>query len=93
MAARPGLEPRLSGPEPLVLPLHHRAWLPRWDSNPDKQLGRLLCYHYTTPALRNGAEGPTVVAHPQPAGVRTPAEPVQQEPARAGMDGEGFEPP
>lgn len=25
MAARPGLEPRLTGPESAVLPLHHRA--------------------------------------------------------------------
>ncbi len=25
MAARPGLEPGLTGPEPVVLPLHHQA--------------------------------------------------------------------
>ncbi len=28
MAARLGLEPRLTGPEPVVLPLHHRANFP-----------------------------------------------------------------
>ncbi len=32
MAARPGLEPGLTEPEPVVLPLHHQAEkIPVWD--------------------------------------------------------------
>jgi hypothetical protein len=34
LAARLGLEPRLNGPEPFVLPLHHRALMEDFYSNP-----------------------------------------------------------
>ena len=30
-----------------MLPLHHTLWLDLRDSNPCKQLQKLLCYHYT----------------------------------------------
>ena len=56
-----GLEPRKTGPESVVLPLHHspKEWdipsvgtstnrkLGYSDSNQEKQDQNLLCYHYT----------------------------------------------
>ena len=56
----PGFEPGQTGPESVVLPLHHRTRtilktkmktvklvLFYQDSNLDKQDQNLLCYHYT----------------------------------------------
>ena len=49
----PGFEPRKTGPESVVLPLHHSPechfliLLGYLDSNQEKQDQNLLCYHYT----------------------------------------------
>ena len=45
-----GFEPRKTGPESVVLPLHHNRFLRKLgysDSNQEKQDQNLLCYHYT----------------------------------------------
>ncbi len=59
VADPPGLEPGQAEPKSAVLPLHHGSVEPikpknlfslltRQDSNLDKQIQSLLCYHYTT---------------------------------------------
>jgi hypothetical protein len=45
--ARSGLEPG-SGSVPKLLSGSTEDWLSGMDSNHDKELQRLLCYHYTT---------------------------------------------
>ena len=42
-----GFEPRKTGPESVVLPLHHSPNEKISDSNQEKQDQNLLCYHYT----------------------------------------------
>ena len=53
----PGLEPGKTGPESVVLPLHHSpiqlfSLLGYQDSNLEKQDQNLLCYHYTIAQFR-----------------------------------------
>ena len=53
----PGLEPGKTGPESVVLPLHHSpiqilSKLGYQDSNLEKQDQNLLCYHYTIAQFR-----------------------------------------
>src|SRR5262247_1727249 len=50
MAARQGFEPRLTGPEPVVLPLHHRAAKGRTNYQSVRAAGKSECVRLAAPS-------------------------------------------
>src|SRR3954470_19775427 len=96
MAARLGIEPRLSESEELVLPLHHRAvkscvscahgkWSRRWDSNPQPPV-------YKTGALPLSYAGETEGRLPKFDWEKTKKPPARHPDGRSMVAPRGLEP-